>query len=145
MLNQITNQPKDIKNIFKKGEIPMSNLNGAKLKNLQVIQTKTQDEIAHLKKEQKLINQEIHLKLQQLQSLDKEISKLMQSNTLTVSEHAIIRYLQRVYKLDLKKIEQEILTDDIKKQVKLFGSGTFKSEDFSVKVKDNVVVTILED
>ena len=57
----------------------------------------------------------------------------------------MIRYLQRVYKLDLEKIEKEILTDDLKSKVKAFGNGTYiVDKDFSIKICNNTVVTILE-
>lgn len=72
-----------------------------------------------LKKQIKNLNSQISLKQSVKSTLQKELDSLKaNSKDIIVSEHAMIRYLQRVYKLDLEKIEKEILTDDLKSKVK---------------------------
>ncbi|SFV64261.1 hypothetical protein MNB_SM-4-1677 [hydrothermal vent metagenome] len=61
-----------------------------------------------------------------------------------MSEHAIVRYLQRVYKLDLEDIVNEIASPQLFTQVKEFGNGVYSCEEsFRAKVVDGVIVTIL--
>jgi predicted nuclease with TOPRIM domain len=64
------------------------------------------------------------------------------SKDLVVSEHAIIRYIERVQGLDLKEIRNEILTDKIKKQYSTVGNGTFPNDNFNVIIKNGTVVTV---
>jgi len=48
-------------------------------------------------------------------------------------------------KLDLDKIQSEILTPTLLSKVEEFGNGTYRSKDeYGVRVVDGVVVTVLE-
>ncbi len=60
-----------------------------------------------------------------------------------VSDHAVVRYLQRVYKLNLSNIKSEIATPELLKKVVERGDGTYSIGNFSVIVSDGVAVTIL--
>ena len=41
----------------------------------------------------------------------------------------MLRYIERVLGIDLKEIENRILTDEIKEQYKIIGSGRFSIND----------------
>lgn len=74
--------------------------------------------------------------------LSKEMKKL--TATLTVSEHAIIRYIERVIGIQRDDIAGKILTPEIQQIHKEMGNGKFPIEDGKARVviKDNVIVTI---
>ena len=61
-----------------------------------------------------------------------------------VTDHALIRYLERMKGLNRAQVEAEILSPEILSWVnKLGGSGTYPSkEGFSICIKDGVVKTI---
>lgn len=62
---------------------------------------------------------------------------------LRVSDHALLRYLERAKGLDREAVEAEILTNELVYQVRtLGGTGRFVSEGRRVHVEDYVVVTI---
>ena len=55
--------------------------------------------------------------------------RVKKRNKVIVSEHAMLRYIERVLGIDLKEIENRILTDEIKEQYKIIGSGRFSIND----------------
>ena len=59
-----------------------------------------------------------------------------------VSEHALLRYIERVIGIDMDELRQKILTEEVKNFSRIFGDGTFPAEGFKVVVKDKKVVTI---
>lgn len=75
-----------------------------------------------------------------------DAEKLKKKNDkLVVSEHAILRYLERVMKIDLEEIKLKILPDKLAEPIRTMGSGTYPADTHRVKIKDNVVITILTD
>lgn len=123
----------------------MSNLNGSKIKSLQSMISKAEVDILNLNKQKDQLIDDIVQKKHQIKKYTKEIDNIkVKSKEIIVSEHAIIRYLERVYGLDLLKIENEILPEREKEKIKLFGNGQYSVENFTVKVVDNVVVTVID-
>ena len=123
----------------------MQHLTGTKIKNLQVLLTKKELEKEELNREFNAIQSRRDKLNNQIQKYKNEIKQLStSSDSLIVSEHAIIRYLQRVYALDLEKITQEIVLPSLSKKIKELGSGTYRCDGYAVKVVDGVVVTVLD-
>jgi len=123
----------------------MKHLNGVKIKNLQVMITKVKLEIDDLKAQQRLIGESMNKKLSQLQKYEEELSSIKEgSKEIIISEHAILRYLERVYKLDTNKLYEEILTEELKCNYSKLGNGSYSIDSCMVKIVDNVVVTVLE-
>ena len=57
----------------------------------------------------------------------------------------MLRFIERVLGIDLKEIENRILTDEIKEQYKIVGSRRFSiNDEFRTLIRDNVVVTITD-
>ena len=84
------------------------------------------------------------LKLQSITRLKEEIAKIKDTKVPTVSEHAILRYLERVKGLNIPEIEKEILSDEVLKLVDyLGGSGTYPNGLFSVVMKNYCVTTVV--
>ena len=65
------------------------------------------------------------------------------SRELRVSDHAVLRYLEREKGLDREATEAEILTDQLAAQVRaLGGTGRFVSDGRRVIVEDYVIKTL---
>jgi hypothetical protein len=63
---------------------------------------------------------------------------------IKVSDHALVRYIERILGENLDPIRQLILTDELLCQVKaLKGNGTFIFHDHTAIVRQGTVTTIL--
>lgn len=60
-----------------------------------------------------------------------------------ISDHAILRYLERVKKVDIEGVKKEILNDDLKKLIQTLDSGKFPSHGFTAVVRDKTIITIV--
>lgn len=59
-----------------------------------------------------------------------------------VSEHALLRYLERVEGVDLDAIRQKILGDGTAASISFARTGRIKKKDLTLVFKDRVVVTV---
>lgn len=83
-------------------------------------------------------------KLRDIESIQNRIKSLETNVELKVSEHAIVRYFERVKGYDISEIEKEILSDEIKRMVDVLGgTGSFPNKNFSVKMVNNTVTTVV--
>lgn len=74
-----------------------------------------------------------------------KIEKIKNRRKINVSDHAVIRYLERVLGMDIEELKQDIITDDIARKIKAMGNGNYGIEGgFRMIVKDNVVLTIFK-
>lgn len=113
---------------------------------------KLKSQLSEIKSELSALNSELNIKQKEIWNKKESISKLeskiksLEDNSkkdLTISEHAILRYLERVIGLDLKKIENEIITNDMKGMSKKFsGNLTYSKDNINYIIKDNVILTI---
>lgn len=72
-----------------------------------------------------------------------EALKLASSDPV-VTEHAMLRYLERVKGVDLAEIEAEILNKDTLKLIEKFGhTGVYSVNGCKIKLVNNAVVTII--
>jgi hypothetical protein len=80
----------------------------------------------------------------ELDEIDRKIAQLQRDRSNpVVSEHSMLRYLERVHGIDLVKVEQAILTTAIREAVAVCGNGKFPSgTGFRAVVQDNTVVTV---
>ena len=87
---------------------------------------------------------ELATKTKAIEGLSRQIESLNKNGELKVSEHAIVRYLERVKGVDITEIEREILNDNVVSYVsKLGGNGKFPNGDYQVVMKDFTVTTIV--
>jgi len=118
----------------------MSNSNS--LKYLQVRRDELDAEISLILKNLNSIESELTGKRKQLEAIKKEIQEISQSRPV-VSEHALLRYCERILKIDLKKIEQEMLSEKNVALIEHIRSGKIPVEGrFKMVVKNKVIVTI---
>jgi chromosome segregation ATPase len=59
-----------------------------------------------------------------------------------VTEHAILRYIERVYGIDLEEIRERMLAGGVRETIENFGSGKIPCEGGRLIVKDRVVMTV---
>lgn len=113
-------------------------------KQLQTLLTKMLADLEVLKTEIAIKQREQTQKQNDIERLRIEISKLDNSQNIKVSEHAIIRYFERVKGFNIEDVEKDILSDSVLNLIdKLGGNGKYPNKDFSVVMKDFTVVTIL--
>lgn len=97
-----------------------------------------------LKNELSNKNKEYQSKLQAIKNLKSEIDKLSKDTTVKVSEHAIVRYFERVKGYNIAEIEKDILSDEVLNLISQLGeNGKFPNNGFHVVLKNNTVTTIL--
>lgn len=82
----------------------------------------------------------------QLSQAQQELEETGRSDELIVSDHAVLRYLERVKGLDIKALRQEILTDELKSLHTRLGNGKYPIETGSDKgravINNNIIVTV---
>ena len=82
-------------------------------------------------------------KIKTIKELQKQIDFFKQNKKPTVSEHAIVRYFERIKGFDISEIEKEILSEEVLKLVEtLGGKGTYPNKDFRVIMNNFTVTTI---
>ena len=76
--------------------------------------------------------------------LNNEIQQLgMLSEEVVVTEHAMLRYLERALNIDLNGVKKAILTDALLASIAVCRSGKFPiAQGIKAVVKNNVVITI---
>jgi len=125
----------------------MSIKNSAELKGLETRRNKLQAErktlnieIAEKQKESAAMKK----KIDYLQSAIEKLKKKTPSN-IVISEHAMLRYIERVLGIDLNELQNKIIPSNKLDEIKLIGNGTFSINNHKVTVKDGVVVTVIGD
>lgn len=113
------------------------------LKKLQSLLIKQKSEIDLIRRERQLINERLSVAERNLKNTEEELKKLKTGNKIIVSEHAVLRYLERTMELDLKAVETEILSEEVVSQYRTLGNGKYPvSNGCKAVIKDNVVLTI---
>jgi chromosome segregation ATPase len=117
----------------------------AALKQLQTQLRLAEEELQQAKSEQR--NATIHVQAVQARITDIrsriEAAKA-DARGVIVTEHALLRYIERVMGVDLEEIRQKVVTAAVEAQVRLCGNGKYPVGDtHTVRVKDNTVITVL--
>lgn len=74
----------------------------------------------------------------EMEALDKPPAKTLPR----VSDHAVIRYLERVYGFDFEKHRKELLTEGVVAAMSA-GAKRIKYKDFALVLEGNTVVTVV--
>lgn len=114
------------------------------LKGLESQLHKVESEVALCKVELLSKQKEYDTLRKNLNTIKEKISKLTSNKEIIISEHALLRYVERVLNIDVEEISNSILTDQFKTLVYTLGDGKIPlNNDFTAIVKDNVVTTII--
>ena len=115
------------------------------LKRLQTLLVKQKSDIEIIEKEKVILEERLDIAKKSLEKINKEISTIKKNSKLILSEHAMLRYLERSIKINLKDIEAEIITDNLRTQYKVLGNGKYPiGNGCKAVIRDNVVLTIVE-
>ena len=103
-----------------------------------------------IKEDLDIINDELYtktrqqiLKIRELKKIDKQL-ETARKGELIITEHAIIRYMERVKHLDVDDVKALVVPPDTRELIKKFGNGKFPAGGtHHVIVKNNMVITIL--
>ena len=123
----------------------------ARLKKLQTLESEAKAKLATVKEEQREASRRVNEATNELKEIKKEIRELtVGSPTIVVTEHAILRYFERVLGFDLEEIKAQIVPKQTQEQANHFGGGTFpvhpsnpEHPEFKIRVRNNTVVTVL--
>lgn len=115
------------------------------LKKLQSLLTKQKSEVEMIEREKELVEERLDVAKKGLEKINKEISTIKKNSKLILSEHAMLRYIERSLKINLKDIEAEIITDNLRTQYKVLGNGKYPiGNGCKAVIRDNVIVTVTE-
>lgn len=127
----------------------MSNKSIKKSNELKYLQTQRQKLVSQreiLKKVTKEKQDELASLNSKIKNIDERLEKLISGNEIIFSEHAILRYIERVLGINLTDIKAKILTESEKDEcMQMGGNLTYKKEDFTVKIQDFVVTTVFKE
>lgn len=63
---------------------------------------------------------------------------------INISDHAIVRYLERVYGMDMKIIRREIVSLETEMAIMTCGNGRYPIGDrFQVVIENNTAITVV--
>lgn len=123
----------------------MSYAESVELKGLQSQRTKFEEQLKLLKQERESLDNKIGDADRQLKEIFRRITQLQEKAKVPiVTEHAILRYLERAMGIDIDKIKQQILTKELLEMIDKFNTGVFTIDGIKYKVQNRAVVTILD-
>lgn len=115
----------------------------AQLKQLETRRGEALRRMSALQAEEAAIHRKIQAERADLASIDHEIQKLKaKQRDLVISEHAILRYLERVWGMDIEAIKQEMVPPTAREAIRALGNGLFPAGKHKIRVRDGVVVTV---
>lgn len=120
--------------------------------NEQKILKALQEEVRDLKKKieakKEIASQhqrELQIMVNRRERLTERV-KILKHNVPEVTDHAVIRYLERVRGLDIEGIRSEILSPEVIQQMEVLGTtGKFVNKNLQIVVKNNKVITVYGD
>lgn len=104
-----------------------------------------QAELAKLKSEKLQIRNKSQSVIDQLKNIENKIEELRLSQTeIIISDHAIVRYLERVEGIDMEDVKKKIATEKVTELINKLGNGIFPVNDvFKITVNKKVITTVL--
>lgn len=122
----------------------MAQTDSNKLKQLETLLNKTQNDFDVLNT--KIANDQRVLasKKKAIENIKSQIQAISANKEITISEHALLRYLERVSKINTDSVKKTIITPELIKMVEtLGGNGKYPVGDITLIMRDYVVTTIL--
>ena len=80
---------------------------------------------------------------QRIAKLSAQLAAQEQNKEVKVSDHALLRYIERAMGVDLDKFRADILTEQNRKAIEFAGDCTIKSGGVEFVVKNRTVVTVI--
>ena len=112
------------------------------LKNLDEEMKKIQKELSEYQKDASLFNRLVNEKNQKLHSLRLKKKKQQEVKSLSITDGAIISYLEKVCDFDMQKIRESILPIQPKSDGDYIEDGWYDMGDFEIQIKKGRVVKV---
>ena len=119
----------------------LKSLQGRRDKMRQVISI-CESEVRDKHKELNQKNKELNDKKKQLNLILKNIKDIENNNDVVISEHAILRYLERVKGFNLEDIKNEMLDVTTKDTLKVLPVNKIKCDGYNLIIKNKVITTV---
>lgn len=116
--------------------------NQHELKGLQVRKTKIEAEIKALDGERERCQQELGRKRNELNTVKQKIDQFAAREPV-LTEHAMLRYVERVLGIDLQDVQRQILSEKNRAAIAFAGSCRIKAGGVELVVKDRVIVSVV--
>lgn len=117
--------------------------NSEKLKQFKSRLSKLNVDLEASKDELIFIQDKYNLIKQQIKDIKDKIKNIKKDKVI-LTEHALFRYIERFYEIDINKIKDEILSDKAINKVLTCGDGTYPLQNgMKIIVKNNTIVTII--
>ena len=112
------------------------------LKSLQGQRDKTRQIINTYEEEIKKKNLELKEKRIELNEIMTAIKNIENNNDVVISEHAILRYLERVKGFNLEDIKNEMLDARTRESLKVLPVNKIKCDGYNLIIKNKVITTV---
>lgn len=112
------------------------------LKNLDEEMKKIQKELSEYQKDALLFNRLVNEKNQKLHSLRLKKKKQQEVKSLSITDGAIVSYLEKVCDFDMQKIRESILPIQPKSDGDYIEDGWYDMGDFEIQIKKGRVVKV---
>ncbi len=120
----------------------MSAKNSQTLKQLQTRKAKLESTIADSKLTLEDAKSELNKYTSQLASVNNQINQLKDKDII-ISEHAILRYMERVMGVDMEAIKERVLTNTVKTMIGNMGNGKYPIDGGGkAVVRNNTIITV---
>lgn len=111
------------------------------LKGYHTKLTRLNRELDELKRESSTTNGKIVKKKRDIKDTEARINRMC-NGKIIISEHAIIRYLERIENIDIEAIKDMIVDEKTRGAINVLTSGTFPIKGGKIEVINNVVTTV---
>ncbi len=96
----------------------------------------------------KLLNQkeeQLKQKLAELRNLEKQVQGLRMHHGLVISDHAIVRYLERTGIVNFEWVKKQLVNDQVLSYYKSLGDGTYPTgvAGLRIVIKNSTIITVL--
>lgn len=92
--------------------------------------------------QRKELDRKFSLNSKTIRELEAKIES-MKVRDLTVSEHAFLRFFERVLGYDLRQIEVQMVSPSIKELYAKLGDGEYPGNGFKVRIRNGTVITVI--
>lgn len=116
------------------------------MKRLQTRLKKLREELRAAENEKKAAQEKINKLRGRIAGVERDIKDMTQKE-IVVTEHAMLRYIERVMGVDMNAIREKILSPTIRKYIDELGSGKFPQNGeekgkYRVVVQNRMVTTV---
>jgi len=112
------------------------------VKKLHSKKSRLKRQLKEIREEKFEVSQREYHTVRSITDINKKLDTY-RDGKLVVSDHAMIRYMERIKHLDLEELKKLIVPEDTEKLIEKLGSGKFPAGTHHVVVKNKMVMTIL--